>query len=143
MAVSLESRIPLLDHRLVEFSWRLPISILRHRGQSKWPLRRILYRHVPREMVERPKSGFAIPLARWLRGDLRPWAEDLLSDTALKCHGDFDPRPIRGLWTRFLKGSESSQDQLWNILMFQAWRRSKECAHSQEPAPSATAAGMN
>ena len=140
MAVSLESRIPLLDHRLVEFSWRLPMAILRHQSQSKWPLRHILYRHVPRELIERPKSGFAVPLAHWLRGDLRPWAEDLLSEAALKRHGDFDPRPIRAVWTRFLKGSESSQDQLWNVLMFQAWRQSKADAASSRSLSSPTAA---
>jgi asparagine synthase (glutamine-hydrolysing) len=142
MAVSLESRIPFLDHRLAEFSWRLPMSVLRHKGQSKWPLRRILYRLVPREMIERPKTGFAIPLAEWLKGDLRSWAEDLLSEAALKRHGDFDPKPIRTLWTRFLSGSESSQDQLWNVLMFQAWRQSTNTVQMHQPAPTAAAADM-
>jgi asparagine synthase (glutamine-hydrolysing) len=142
MAVSLESRIPFLDHRLVEFSWRLPMSVLWHKGQSKGPLRRILYRHVPRELIERPKTGFAIPLAEWLRGDLRPWAEDLLSEGALKRHGDFDPRPVRALWSSFLLGSENSQDQIWNVLMFQAWRQSANAVKTHQPLPSAAAAGI-
>ena len=130
MAVSLESRVPLLDHRLVEFTWRLPVEILRKNGQSKWPLRQILYRHVPRHMIERPKTGFAIPLADWLRGGLRPWAEELLSGAALTRRGDFHALPIRTLWEKFVRGETSSQEQLWNVLMFQAWRQHEAEARS-------------
>lgn len=121
MAVSLESRIPLLDHRLVAFAWTLPVSMLRRDGKSKAPLRNILYRRVPKELVERPKAGFAIPLGAWLRGPLREWAETLLAHDRLQREGFFQPAPIRDAWHQLLSGEAATEERIWNVLMFQAW----------------------
>jgi asparagine synthase (glutamine-hydrolysing) len=123
MASSLEARVPLLDHRLVEFAWRLPRASLFANGQTKAPLRRILDRYVPRALIERPKSGFAVPINSWLRGPLRDWAEDLLSEKALADDGLLDPRPIRTAWAEHLSRRRNHQHALWCVLMFQAWRR--------------------
>jgi asparagine synthase (glutamine-hydrolysing) len=122
MAVSLETRVPMLDHRVVEFAMSLPLSILRAEGSTKWPLRQLLYRHVPRQLVERPKMGFGVPIDSWLRGALRDWAEDLLSEASLKDANFFDPRPIRLAWREHLSGRRNHQYLLWDVLMFQAWR---------------------
>lgn len=122
MAVSLETRVPLLDHRIVEFAWRLPLSIRTHKGRSKWPLREVLYRHVPRELIERPKAGFGVPVGEWLRGPLRDWAEHLLEPARLQAGGYLDAAPIRAVWERHLSGRSDQQYQLWSVLMFQAWR---------------------
>jgi asparagine synthase (glutamine-hydrolysing) len=121
MGVSLEARVPILDHRVVEFAWRLPISMKFKRGHSKWLLRRVLYRYVPRDIVERPKKGFTVPLAKWLRGPLRGWAEELLSEARLKREGFFNPLPIREKWREHLSGKKNWHYYLWDILMFQAW----------------------
>ena len=121
MAVSLESRVPLLDHRVVELAWRLPLEMKIRNGQSKWLLRRVLYRHVPRELIERPKMGFSIPLDSWLRGPLRDWAESLLDSGRLAREGFFRPEPIRKLWAEHLSGARNWQHCIWNVLMFQAW----------------------
>lgn len=121
MAVSLESRVPLLDRRVAEFAWTLP---RRHRlrdGQGKWLLRQVLYRHVPRELMERPKMGFAVPIGGWLKGPLRPWAEELLSEAAFARHGLIDAAVIRRRWQDHLAGRGGWEHHLWAVLMFQAW----------------------
>jgi asparagine synthase (glutamine-hydrolysing) len=118
MAVGLEARVPLLDHRVVELAWRLPQSFKVRDGQGKWVLRRVLDRHVPRELIDRPKAGFAVPLAAWLRGPLRDWAESLLEPAALEQAGLLDAAQVRHLWDQFLRGERHWQSQLWGILMF-------------------------
>lgn len=123
MANSLETRVPLLDHRLVEFCWRLPARFKIRQGQTKWILRQVLYRHVPRELIERPKQGFAVPLGDWLRGPLKDWASDLLDTTALRQDGYLNAARVDAMWTEHLAGMRNWQYQLWDVLMFQAWRR--------------------
>jgi len=121
MAVSLESRIPFLDHRIVEFAWRLPLSMKLYQGTGKWLLRKILYKYVPRELIERPKTGFGVPIDSWLRGPLRDWAEDLLSVQRIQHDGFFNSSLIRKTWQEHLSGKRNWQYRLWHILMFQSW----------------------
>lgn len=121
MGVSLESRVPLLDHRLVEFAMSLPMEILRRGGQSKWPLRQLLYRHVPRSLIERPKMGFGVPIDSWLRGPLREWGESLLAKSRLESDGFFDPEIVRSTWEQHQSGERNWQYLLWDVLTFQAW----------------------
>jgi asparagine synthase (glutamine-hydrolysing) len=121
MAMSLETRVPLLDHRIVEFASSLPLSVSRAEGQTKWPLRQLLYRHVPQDLIDRPKMGFGAPIDSWLRGALRDWAEDLLSESRLRREGYFHPHLVRQCWKEHLSGHRNNQYMLWNILMFQAW----------------------
>ena len=121
MAVGLEARVPLLDHRVFEFAWSLPISQRLTAGRTKWPIREVLARHVPTELFERPKMGFGVPIGEWLRGPLRDWSEALLDKNRLSEEGVFDPAPIRNAWKSHLEGATNQQYLLWDILMFQAW----------------------
>ena len=131
MAFGLEARVPLLDHRLVEFTSSLPLSMLRHDGQSKWPLRRVLERYVPRALTERPKMGFGVPIDSWLRGGLRDWAESLLDARRLAKEGIFHANPIRAAWREHLDGHRNLQYQLWSVLMFQAWHEAERAGATQ------------
>ena len=123
MATSLETRAPLLDHRVVEFAWRVPMRQKMRDGKGKWLMRELLYRDVPRELIERPKQGFAVPLDAWLRGPLRDWAADLLEPGALNREGLFNVPEVQRRWQEHLSGARNWQYQLWDVLMFQAWRR--------------------
>lgn len=121
MAVSLEVRVPLLDHRVVEFAWKLPLQFKIRNGKAKWILRQVLYRHVPPELVERPKMGFGVPIDSWLRGPLKEWAEDLLATESLERGGFLSPAPIREKWEEHRSGERNWEYPLWNALMFQDW----------------------
>lgn len=121
MAVALEARVPILDHRVVELSFRLPASLKFRNGQGKWILRQILYKYVPRELVDRPKKGFGIPLDQWLRGPLKEWASELLRPDRLRREGYLFPEKVDRLWQEHISGKCNHQYILWNILMFQAW----------------------
>jgi asparagine synthase (glutamine-hydrolysing) len=132
MGVSLETRVPFLDPRVIEFAWRLPFDYKLRDGQSKWPLRQILYKHVPRELIERPKQGFGIPIGAWLRGPLRQWAEALIDPCRLSAESFFRPEPIREMWAEHQSGRANNEHHLWDVLMFQAWLERK----SESPSGS-------
>jgi asparagine synthase (glutamine-hydrolysing) len=121
MAASLEARVPLLDHRVVELAWRMPVESMLRDGLSKAPLRRMLYGMVPRALIDRPKTGFSVPLAEWLRGPLRPWAEERLAAASL-AGSPLDATAVRETWTRFLTGTDGFASAVWGSLMFESWR---------------------
>jgi asparagine synthase (glutamine-hydrolysing) len=133
MSASLETRIPLLDHRIIEFAWSLPSSFRQRGTTGKWLLRQLLHRHVPRELVDRPKRGFAAPIAGWLRGPLRDWAEDLLEAGRLRREGFFDSREVREKWREHLAGVRDWSAGLWHVLMFQAWLEQSRVADDHPP----------
>jgi asparagine synthase (glutamine-hydrolysing) len=124
MAVGLEARVPLIDHRVVEFAWRLPMDLKVRDGRGKWLLRQVLHRYVPQDLVDRPKQGFGLPVEHWLRGPLRGWAEELLEPGSLADF--FEPGPIRKAWSEHLSGHRAHHYKLWDILMFQAWRKAQD-----------------
>lgn len=123
MAVALEVRVPILDHRVVELSWRLPEKFKLRDGRGKWALRQVLDRRVPRELIDRPKVGFTVPLGQWLRGPLRPWAEELLAPERLSETPELDVEEIRRVWSAFQAGENVDHLALWAVLVFQAWRK--------------------
>ena len=121
MGVALETRMPMLDHRVVELASRLPLPMKIREGQGKRMLRQILQKYVPRNLIERPKMGFTVPIGDWLRGPLREWASHLLEESRLRQEGYFNPKPIRDKWEEHLSGRHNWQQHLWDVLMFQSW----------------------
>ena len=126
MAHSLEVRVPMLDHRVVELAWRMPLGWKIRHGEGKWPLRQLLYRHVPRALMERPKKGFSIPLADWLRGPLRDWAEALIEPGRIAREGYLEAAPIRRAWQQHQEGDQDHSSRLWCVLAFQSWLQEQQ-----------------
>ena len=121
MAIGLETRSPFLDHRVIEYALRIPLELKIHHGLGKQPLRNILDKYVPRDLIERPKMGFSLPVNQWLKGPLRDWAESLLDYNRLQDEGFFIPDQVRNKWNNYLSGRESSHYEIWTLLMFQGW----------------------
>jgi asparagine synthase (glutamine-hydrolysing) len=121
MGVSLEARVPFLDPRVLEYAWTLPMSMKVRHGQGKWLLRQLLYQYVPRELVEKPKHGFSVPIGSWLRGPLRDWCESLIETRRLEAEGFLNASLVRSVWNEFLTDRREWQHLLWDVLMFQAW----------------------
>ena len=122
MGVSLETRTPFLDHKLVELAWQLPFNMKIRNGVNKWCLRELLYKRVPKHLIERPKMGFGVPIGEWLRGPLRDWTENLLNEKKIKESGYFDSVEIQKKWQEHLTGQYNWHYFLWNILMFESWK---------------------
>jgi asparagine synthase (glutamine-hydrolysing) len=133
MAVGLEVRVPLLDYRVVELSWRLPPRFKLRHGVSKWLLRQIAYKYLPKGLLERPKMGFGVPIEQWLRGPLKAWAEELLSPSALNSSGLLKAAPIADRWSEHQAGTRNWQQFLWNVLTFQAWKASTSDFEKSKP----------
>jgi len=121
MSVSLETRVPYLDHNLVEFIMSLPLEMKIRHGSSKWILRQVLYRHLPQELMERPKMGFAVPVGEWIRGPMKEWAEELIDNKRIEQERYFNAQAVVEMWQQHLSGKFNRTHELWNILMFQAW----------------------
>lgn len=139
MAVSLETRAPFLDHRVVEFAWQLPNALKLCDGHSKWVLRQVLYRYVPRALIDRPKMGFAVPVGAWLKGPLREWAEALLDPARLRSEGYFHATAVRNKWNEHLGGTHNWEYHLWDVLMFQVWLEKQ--SHGQPKVQELVAVG--
>jgi asparagine synthase (glutamine-hydrolysing) len=134
MSVGLETRVPLLDHRLVEFASRVPLDYKHRDGRGKAILRRILEKHVPPALTERPKMGFGVPIGQWLRGPLREWASDLLDPRQLSASDLFDAAEVGRIWQQHLGGQRNRQRELWKVLMFQAWNQGRDRSQLQHAA---------
>lgn len=131
MSVSLETRLPLLSHEIIEFSWRVPLPLKYHDGQSKWLLRQVLYQYVPRQLIERPKMGFSVPISEWLRGPLKQWGEDLLSGELLRRQGYFNVNAVELAWHQHQSGRVDHGNGLWTLLMFQSWLANSGLDHRE------------